>query len=83
MPTLTVPDRTAWALAELSAREQTTPEAVLEQAVEEYRRRTFFDQLNAGYAALRADPEAWAAEQAERAVFEQANADGLPTAGGE
>jgi hypothetical protein len=30
--------------------------------VEDYQRKRFFEELNAGYAALRADPEAWQEE---------------------
>ena len=40
-------------------------EAVLDAAIEEYRRDVFFSELNAGFERLRADPEAWADYQAE------------------
>jgi hypothetical protein len=39
-------------------------------AVEDYQRKRFFAVLNAGYAALRADPEAWQEEVAERAAWD-------------
>ncbi|MHB8576704.1 MAG: AbrB/MazE/SpoVT family DNA-binding domain-containing protein [Dehalococcoidia bacterium] len=41
------------------------------------RRSTLFEETDHAYAALRADPEAWAAELAERSVLESAVADGL------
>lgn len=44
--------------------------AAMEHAVECYRRKVFFDILDAQYAALQADPEAWQAELQERAELE-------------
>jgi len=38
---------------------------------------TFLAELNAGYAALRMDSEAWDEEGRERSVLEVASADGL------
>ncbi len=69
-------------LKALAAREQDTMQAVLNRAVEEYRRRRFLEGINDGYATLRADAGAWAEEQAERAVLEGTLSDGLPDAGG-
>ena len=39
--------------------------------------RCFWNDFNAGYEALRADPEAWAEEQHERALLETTLMDGL------
>ncbi|HEV3436277.1 MAG TPA: hypothetical protein VG122_02895 [Gemmata sp.] len=64
-------------LVELAARTGQSPTAILDAAVEEYRRKIFFEAMNAGYAALRADPQAWADEQAERRTWDATNADGL------
>jgi predicted DNA-binding protein len=50
---------------------------VVELAIEQYRRQRILDAANAEYAALRADPEAWAEVQAERAVWDVTLADGL------
>jgi hypothetical protein len=50
---------------------------VVEKAVEQYRRRQILDAANADYAALRADPAAWAEIQTERAVWDMTLADGL------
>ncbi len=49
----------------------------LARAVELYRHEVFLEAMSAGYAALRADPKAWAEEQAERAAWETTSADGL------
>jgi len=43
--------------------------AVLDQAVEAYRRHRFLEQANDAYAALRNDPEAWHEEQTERIIW--------------
>lgn len=45
--------------------------------VELQRRQRVLEEANAAYTALRDDPEAWAAEQAERALHEGTLADGL------
>ncbi len=49
----------------------------LTRAVELLRREVFFEQLNAGFAALRADSDAWAEEQDERNAWDTSSADGL------
>jgi hypothetical protein len=46
-------------------------------AVEVYRRQLLFDQADAAFAAWRADPAAWAEEQAERAAWDATFADGI------
>jgi predicted transcriptional regulator len=51
---------------------------VVDQAIELYRRQRVLMQANADYAALRADPAAWAEVQAERAAWDVTLADGLP-----
>ncbi|MCX6024279.1 MAG: hypothetical protein NTZ05_21630, partial [Chloroflexi bacterium] len=50
---------------------------LLAAAVDAYRRKVFMDQVNAGYAALRADPEAWKEELEERALWDTTLMDGL------
>jgi len=51
-------------------------QSVLTAAIEEYRRRLFWEQVNSGFESLRADPKAWAQEQQERAEWEVTLADG-------
>lgn len=51
--------------------------AILEQAIEAYRRQWFLEQANEAYAALRNDPEAWREEQQEREIWETTLEDGL------
>lgn len=64
-------------LRELVEQTGQTMSEVLDKAIDAYQRKLFFDQVNAGYAALRADPEAWAEELAERKLWEATLMDGL------
>ena len=52
-------------------------QAVADRAIEEYCRQRFLEAVNADYAALRADPEAWAEYQQELAIWEVTLMDGL------
>ena len=49
----------------------------LDQAVKDQHDRKFWDAVNAGYAVLRADPEAWAEVEAERKLWDATLMDGL------
>jgi hypothetical protein len=46
-------------------------------AAEEARRKKFMEDLNAYYAELQKDPEAWAAYQAELKLWDVTRMDGL------
>ena len=46
-------------------------------ALDDYRRKVFFEGLAADYAALKADPKAWAEELAERQLWDATLLDGL------
>jgi hypothetical protein len=48
-----------------------------EDAVQEYRRKQFLDQLNMDFARLRRNHESWEAELKERALWDTTLADGL------
>jgi len=50
---------------------------VLDQMVKEQYDRKFWDAVNAGYAALRADATAWAEVEAERKLWDCTLMDGL------
>jgi len=50
---------------------------VLERLVRDQWGQRIMDAHNAAYAVLRDDPVAWSEEQAERAVYDGALADGL------
>ena len=64
-------------LREISRIERRPMQAVLDSAVEAYRRKVFLEGLNADFAALRGDPEAWQDEVEERVLWETTLTDGL------
>jgi predicted transcriptional regulator len=51
--------------------------AILEAAVEEYQKNKYWEEYDAGYAALRADPEKWADYQKEIEAWDVTLGDGL------
>jgi predicted transcriptional regulator len=77
MPTVQISDASHRLLQELAEKTGQTMTEVLDKALDAYRRKVFFEQLNAGYAALRADPEAWAEHEAERKLWDATLMDGL------
>src|SRR5437660_12411663 len=64
-------------LKELAEQTGQTMIDVLDKALGAYRRKLFFEQMNAGYAELRADPEAWAEHLADRKLWDATLLDGL------
>ena len=52
-------------------------QAVLDDAIEQYRRDKFFRELDRGYAQLQANPAAWQEELAERRLWDATLMDGL------
>jgi hypothetical protein len=61
----------------LADEERTTMAVIVDRAVEDYRRRRFWADYHAAYAALRADPAAMADLQRETAIWGATHADGL------
>jgi len=55
-------------------------QSALDRAIEDLRRKTYLEGLNADYAALQQDPKAWEEFQKELADFDSTNADGLEKA---
>jgi hypothetical protein len=76
-PTVGISPKTWQTLRELAEQSGKTIQDILDQAVEDYRRKLFLDAVNACYAALRADPEAWAEVEAERQYMAGSLMDGL------
>lgn len=64
-------------LRELAVLSGESMPAVLDKAIEEYRKKRFWEEVAAGYDALRSDPAAWQEELEERAHWERALGDGL------
>ena len=76
-PTVPISEASHRLLQELAEQTGQTMTEVLDKALDAYRRKVFFEQMNAGYAALRADPEAWAEFEAERKAWDATLMDGL------
>jgi predicted transcriptional regulator len=66
--TIRVSDQTRDRIAKLAEETGRPMSRLVDEAVDALERRVFFDQLNRGYEVLRADPEAWAEIEAERAL---------------
>lgn len=75
-----VDERTYATLKALAAESGASMQEVLARAVEAYRRQHLIDGTIAAYAALRRDPAAWQAEQAERAAWDATLTDSLTDA---
>ena len=52
-------------------------QAVLDEAIEHYRRMRFIGEVNAAYARVREDEREWGEVLEEREILESADADGL------
>jgi hypothetical protein len=65
------------ALAEIARAKHLSLTEALSRAVELYRREVFLEGVASDFAALRADADTWADEQAERSAWDATNADGL------
>jgi hypothetical protein len=76
-PTVSISEASHRLLKELAERTGRPVTEVLDEALDAYRRALFFDRVNAGYAELRADPEAWAEHAAERQQWDATLTDGL------
>jgi predicted transcriptional regulator len=66
-------------IAELAQDAGMSMSSVVDEAIRDYKRKRFFEQLNEAVERTRADPEAWADYQAEVALFDNAAGDGLGT----
>ena|SRR5688572_11600150 len=64
-------------LREIARREKVPMQAILERALEAYRRQRFLEEVNEGYARMQADPAARDAFDTELAGWDHAIADGL------
>jgi predicted transcriptional regulator len=76
-PTVHISEASHQTLKELAEQTGQTMSDILDKAVDAYRRKLFFEQMNAGYAELQADPAAWAEHLAERKLWDATLMDGL------
>jgi len=74
--TIRISESSRSTLREISQRDNKPMQAVLEQAIEAYRRQTFLAGLSSDFAILRENDPEWQAEKAERSAWDIALADG-------
>lgn len=74
---LRIDRRTDSVLSKLAKQTGKAKKDLVARAVELMRREQLLDAMNAGFAALKADPAAWAEELEERRLWESAVADGV------
>jgi len=75
--TVRIDSSTHKVLQSLSAQTGRKMQEIMSEAVELYRRQLFLEKVNAAFAALKTDPQAWKEEQEERAAWDAALLDGL------
>jgi hypothetical protein len=75
--TIRVRKKTVGTLRSLASVRDTSIADLVDALAEAERKRLFWEQVNASYAALRADPEAWAEELEERRLWEATLMDDL------
>lgn len=68
--TIRISDETKERIAKLASSTGRPMTELLDAAVDALERKLFFDELNARYAELRDDPQAWAGIRAEREAEE-------------
>jgi hypothetical protein len=64
-------------LRQLAEEEQQSMQAILDSAIERYRRERFLRGANADFAALKGDAKAWKKELRDRERWETTVADGI------
>jgi predicted transcriptional regulator len=67
-------------LRDLATRSNAPMSALVDEAVQDLKRKRFWAEFNAAAAALEADPKAWADHQNEDEAWANTLADGLETA---
>ncbi len=80
MPSTRISEPTREVLRKLAEESGESMQAILDKAIEMYRRQRFLEESNRAFEALRANPEMWKTEQAERKVWDITLADGLEKA---
>ena len=76
-PNVEISESSLQVVQKLAAQTGQSVTQILDEAVDAYRRKLFMDEVNAAYAALRADPAAWAEVEEERRSMEGSLMDGL------
>lgn len=75
--TVRVSSKARKALRELSRKSGESMQAIIDEAIEAYRRKRFFEEFDAAVRKLQEDPKAWQEELEERKLWEATLMDGL------
>lgn len=76
-PTVRLSPQSYLTLKDLAAESGETLQVVLDRAVEEERKRRFFESANASYARLKQEPQQWLAFEGELGEWDATLHDGL------
>ena len=76
-PNVRISPRTHQLLQQLAEEADESMQAILDKAIESYRREEFLRAANRDYASLRRNHKVWKEELRERELWEQTLADGL------
>ena len=76
-PNVRLSPRAHQMLQRLAKEADESMQAILDKAIESYRREEFLRAANRDYAELRRNPKGWKQELRERELWEQTLADGL------
>jgi hypothetical protein len=76
-PTIRISQKAHLTLKELAARSGQPMQDILDQAIEEERRRRFIHDANSSYARVQANSELWSSLEAERDLWDETLLDGL------
>jgi hypothetical protein len=76
-PTVRISEASHRLLREVAEKTGDSMLQVLDKALDDYRRKLFFQMLDKGYAVLRSDSAAWAAAKEERNLWDTTLMDGL------
>jgi hypothetical protein len=77
MPSTRISESTHEALRQLAEASGVSMQALIDRAVEMYRRQRFLEESNRAFEILRANPKKWKSEQAEREAWDATLADDL------
>ena len=76
MPQTRISERSHQVVRRIARDTGETSEQILEQTLDLLEKDRLLDAINAGFAALKEDADAWADEQAERGLWDATLADG-------
>jgi hypothetical protein len=77
MSQVRVSENTHEMLRSLSTKEGKSMQDIIDQAVEDYRRKAFLEGLSDDYRLLRENPEVWKEHEEEMTLWDNALEDGL------